>query len=69
MIQACMGGWCLKRLQCPHYTEAHRSSEPAERLCEPGRDGVLADATAASIARAHLPCAGSISDPNHAEAA
>jgi len=50
MTKACMGGWCLKRLQCPNYTEADRSDqEPAERLCERGRDGVLADATAANI--------------------
>ena len=33
-----MGGWCSKRGQCPHYTEAARIN-PVERLCMTGRDG------------------------------
>jgi hypothetical protein len=37
---ACMGGWCSRRESCPHYLAEDRS-EPAERLCEPGRDGVM----------------------------
>jgi len=49
MMNACMGGWCRIRGRCPNYTEADRDTEPSERLCEPGRDGVLADVTAASI--------------------
>jgi len=36
---ACMGGWCGKRAHCRHYLAEDRA-EPAERLCEPGRDGV-----------------------------
>jgi hypothetical protein len=39
----CMGGWCLRREGCPHYTSASRAT-PAERLCVPGRDGVLREA-------------------------
>lgn len=38
---ACMGGWCQKRQQCPHYTEAARVN-PEERLCLQGQDGVRA---------------------------
>jgi hypothetical protein len=38
-----MGGWCLRREGCPHYTSASRAT-PAERLCVPGRDGVLREA-------------------------
>lgn len=40
MTQACMGGWCRKREQCPHY--AVRIGTPAERLCIKGQDGTLA---------------------------
>lgn len=39
MTQACMGGWCKKRENCPHY--AVRVGTPSERLCLKGRDGVL----------------------------
>lgn len=49
MLIPCMGGWCAKRMTCPNYTEADRNDEPAERLCERGHDGVLADVTADSI--------------------
>lgn len=44
--KACMGGWCRIRERCQHYG-ARDGAEPAERLCEPGRDGVLAAAPAA----------------------
>jgi hypothetical protein len=33
----CMGGWCVRRDQCPHHTA--RGTKPVERLCLPGRDG------------------------------
>ena len=37
---SCMGGWCKQRDTCPrHLTNARKRT--AERLCEPGRDGVL----------------------------
>jgi len=36
---SCMGGWCLKRSSCSHFLAEDRS-QPSERLCEPGRDGV-----------------------------
>lgn len=36
---ACMGGWCNQRETCPRYLT--NSNRTAERLCEPGRDGVL----------------------------
>lgn len=39
---ACMGGWCGKRAACSNYTTESRS-EPVERLCIPGADGVGAD--------------------------
>ena len=39
---ACMGGWCSLRERCPQYHAVNRS-HPAERLCHPGRDGVLED--------------------------
>ena len=43
---ACMGGWCTKRSQCPHYTEAYRMADYEERLCLPGHDGIrLVDST------------------------
>jgi hypothetical protein len=39
-MKACMGGWCTKRGQCPHYTEAASPDvEPEQRLCIRGRDG------------------------------
>ena len=38
MIQACMGGWCIRRNNCANYRSSDRS-EPAERLCLPGEDG------------------------------
>ena len=39
-MKACMGGWCNRRDQCPHYTEAFRGFSDAERLCIRGRDGI-----------------------------
>lgn len=36
---ACMGGFCQFRASCPRY-HATDTSEPIERACEPGRDGV-----------------------------
>ena len=45
---ACLGGWCTKRQQCPHYTEADRLGKREERLCLRGQDGVrLIDASPA----------------------
>ena len=41
-LQACMGGFCRKREYCAHYHAIDRS-DPAERLCIPGADGVGAD--------------------------
>ena len=38
MTQACLGGWCKLRQNCPHYHAAMRLW-PAERLCDKGRDG------------------------------
>jgi hypothetical protein len=40
--QACMGGWCAKRGHCQHF-HARDRSEPSERLCVPGADGVGMD--------------------------
>jgi hypothetical protein len=37
-MKPCMGGWCLKRDQCPHHEPTGQA--PAERLCLPGQDGV-----------------------------
>lgn len=37
-LQACMGGFCLKRDTCANYL--HGAGQPAERLCQKGRDGV-----------------------------
>jgi hypothetical protein len=45
-IQACMGGKCNKRSNCLNYHAADRS-EPAERLCIPGRDGFSEEHTVA----------------------
>jgi len=39
LVRACMGGWCVKRDHCQHYHSELRS-EPSERLCIPGRDGI-----------------------------
>lgn len=36
----CMGGWCAKRDQCPHF-HADRRNAPAERLCPPKLDGAM----------------------------
>ena len=47
--KACLGGWCRIRANCPHYNAEDRS-EPSERLCERGRDGVIADATPVRVA-------------------
>lgn len=35
-MMACMGGWCLKREQCGHYTAGGNA---VERLCKPGEEG------------------------------
>lgn len=33
-IESCMGGWCTRRDQCPHYwSPGAPFSQPAERLC------------------------------------
>ena len=43
-MKACMGGFCVRRDQCPHYSAEGQS--PAERLCLPARDGIrLIEAT------------------------
>lgn len=49
----CMGGWCHKREQCPHY---HASgAEPAERLCLRGQDGWQAkEGASGSVVRRHV---------------
>ena len=39
----CMGGWCRRREFCSHYL-AKPSKTAAQRLCEPGRDGVMRSA-------------------------
>lgn len=37
----CMGGWCKRRDQCPHYRDGDPSAQdPADRICERGNDGV-----------------------------
>lgn len=41
-LTACMGGWCTRRQHCPHY-HAENRSEPEERLCLPGQDGIGID--------------------------
>ena len=42
----CMGGWCARRGQCPHYSAAI-NGQPVERLCLPRQDGVrLVEASA-----------------------
>lgn len=38
-ITPCMGGWCTQRDRCPNYHSESRA-QPAERLCEPGQDGI-----------------------------
>ena len=42
-MKACMGGWCRIRNKCPHYTDAARGPEDAERLCIQGHDGCGAE--------------------------
>lgn len=39
-LPACMGGWCRIRDACPRY-HANSVVEPAERLCDAGKDGCL----------------------------
>lgn len=39
----CKGGWCLRRDYCAHYL-ASPTKTAADRLCEPGRDGVMRSA-------------------------
>lgn len=36
----CMGGFCKLRESCEHYGKD--GGNPSERLCLPGRDGVIA---------------------------
>jgi hypothetical protein len=38
-IQPCMGGFCGRRSGCQHYEEPVDQLDPAERLCDPKRDG------------------------------
>jgi len=38
-----MGGWCKRREFCSHYL-AKPSKTAAQRLCVPGRDGVMRSA-------------------------
>ena len=42
MTAACMGGFCGKRNGCQNYRTEDRS-EPSERLCVPGEDGIGRD--------------------------
>ena len=49
MTTACMGGWCRIRAKCPHYTQARRGPEDAERLCPAGQDGAAAEPSAEAI--------------------
>lgn len=37
----CMGGWCTMRDRCPNYRSDRILSEPAERLCPKGIDGIV----------------------------
>lgn len=39
-LPACMGGWCTQRDHCARF-HAEDRREPAERLCQPGHDGVV----------------------------
>lgn len=39
MTTPCMGGWCARRDRCANYHAASPDSQPAERLCVPGKDG------------------------------
>lgn len=50
-MKTCMGGYaCTKREQCPHYNASSSESEPAERLCIRGRDGIrLIEASAGAV--------------------
>lgn len=41
IIRACMGGMCGRREACPHYVSPTNTVNPAERLCDPGRDAVV----------------------------
>lgn len=36
----CMGGFCKLRESCEHYGKGSEE-HPSERLCLPGRDGVI----------------------------
>lgn len=38
---SCMGGWCKQRDTCPHHLPSSMRRRIRDRLCEPGRDGVL----------------------------
>ena len=37
-----MGGFCALREKCANYLRPQSRHNPAERLCVPGRDGMLA---------------------------
>jgi hypothetical protein len=39
-LPACMGGWCELRDDCTRY-HAKTGADPVERLCNPGRDGMI----------------------------
>ena len=54
MTAACMGGFCGKRNGCEHYRAEDRS-EPSERLCVPGADGIGRDVQVVFSMRAVRP--------------
>lgn len=37
----CMGGWCSMRDKCSHYATPTTRQEPAERLCDRGRETAM----------------------------
>ncbi len=37
-VSPCMGGWCSMREKCAHYATPTTRLEPAERLCDRGRE-------------------------------
>lgn len=38
MTPLCMGGWCHLRDKCLYYRPGVLTSQPYERLCEPGNN-------------------------------
>lgn len=40
-IIPCMGGWCQHRDKCSHHTAPTTRQEPAERLCDRGRERIM----------------------------